>query len=358
MGEHKIGTVFLRHMNGRAYKWFFKLDGKFVPLGPPQWDMTQAEQARQRYLEQNGFLSSETLDNKLTSVFVEKYLYAAKDTVCAKSWRNKVTALRRFSEKFGDCVVADLCPFQVQDWAKSVKSWGDGGRRRILVSIKCAFSYFHERKRLKANPLAHLKCGQSPYRRQDVIISDTTHNKIMNAAPDWVRDILAVLYATGARPAEIIEMTADEYFAASGKIVKRQHKTAYKGKNRIIVVPEEVRPIIERLCAKHPEGRIFRGPQGGTVHGSYLCQRLKEIAREVGVPEKEVKPLCLYSYRHAYAVAMLKVTGSAAKVAGHLGHTNIRLVEVCYGHLVAEALEETEARRKLRELREKTQEKP
>src|SRR5207244_588016 len=94
--------------------------------------------------------------------------------------------------------------------------------------------------------------------------------------------------------------------------------------------------LVEEQIAKHGQGRLFPGRDGGTVDTAYLSERLKGAAREAGVPEDRVKYIIPYSFRHRYAVDLLLAGVPERTVATLLGHADTKTLQKHYAHALAQ----------------------
>jgi integrase len=152
--------------------------------------------------------------------------------------------------------------------------------------------------------------------------------------------LLRLLEHTGARPGEIYNASAAVWDGTLGAFVYKAndepekadgftHKTARKGKDRVIFVSDpELREIIEFLCRKHPEGPILRNVFGEPWTDHSVHWRLKEMKRQFGL-RPEVTP---YSYRHTSITNML-VAGQPPALVAEVHGTSVQMLQRHYGHL-------------------------
>lgn len=147
------------------------------------------------------------------------------------------------------------------------------------------------------------------------------------------RGILEVLYATGIRVSELIELKPGDLHLSMGLL-----KTIGKGdKERIIPLGDyaihwvqrylaEARPI---LTKKHPdESHLFVNSHGQKLSRQGIWKNLKAIVREAGIT-KTVTP---HTFRHSFATHMLENGADLRTVQELLGHADISTTQI-YTHV-------------------------
>lgn len=168
------------------------------------------------------------------------------------------------------------------------------------------------------------------------------------AAPDTktvlgLRDraILEVMYATGLRVSELVNLTMDEVHLQLGFI-----QTIGKGdKERIVPLGEEaVYWIEEYLAGSRPtltHGRkdssfLFLNFHGRGFTRQGIWKNLKQIVREAGI-HKNVSPHML---RHSFATHILENGADLRIVQELLGHADISTTQI-YTHITKERMVES-----------------
>lgn len=153
----------------------------------------------------------------------------------------------------------------------------------------------------------------------------------MAAASPALGNVLLALHQTGARPGEVISVTAAEFYPEQGLWVLDKHKTAHKGRQRIVYLTPEVTSLCKELAQRYPEGPLFRNAHGKPWYDSnYLAQRLRALHKRLGV--QGVIP---YGYRHGFATDALSRGVADAVVAELLGHSGTAMLHKHSAHLTA-----------------------
>lgn len=241
----------------------------------------------------------------------------------------KFCGFKHKGKKVGKLLVnAELDVPHLEAWAKTFPS--QNTRRTYINCCKRGMQWAVERKSLNVvhNPLAGVSApkGESGA----VVITKEEHEALIDFHSDCYKDFLIGMWYTGARPGEIAKVEARHLQDGLWRLSPEEHKTGKKtGKDRFIGVVGELIEIVDRLCAEHPEGPIFRNFYGNPWTTSASFARFKR-ARDKGVIRPEVTP---YSYRHAWATHALE-SGNLTEydVAKALGHQTTQMIFLHYDH--------------------------
>jgi len=162
--------------------------------------------------------------------------------------------------------------------------------------------------------------------------SDTTE-------PRGVRDraILELLYATGMRASECLDLRVEDLNLQAGYVVC----TGKGKKQRLVPVGaeastwvtrylREVRPLHTR---RRDSGRLFVNPRGGRLSRQSLWVVVRRAATRAGLRAR-VSPHVL---RHSFASHLLEGGADLRSVQAMLGHADIATTQI-YTHLPTSAL--------------------
>jgi integrase len=273
-----------------------------------------------------------------------------------------------FCDALGEVVVADLTHHLVYEWLDKMREWRkhpgtglptrwtNGSVRNACTGLQAAFNWAARSGLVTKNPLVGLEqpaprsrgrealTGRTPEERR------TNHAKILAACTPALRQFVICLEATGCRPGELANATADDFDPDLGAIVYHaddnrlekefQHKTAGKGKDRVMFLSGEALAVVKRLVAEHPKGPLFRTSKGRRLHkhldrsgwnDKTLTKRFRDIREKVGIPR-----LTAYSYRHTFATAWLEQGRSVDILAELLGNSPA-VIRKHYSHLLGDA---------------------
>lgn len=169
---------------------------------------------------------------------------------------------------------------------------------------------------------------------------------MIDAAPPFLRDILDTLQQTGARPGEVLTVTAKEFDAPNAVWMLREHKTARKtGGLRVVYLTPQVVATCARLAKAYPTGPLFRTVTGKAFPPTtYLPRLVKDLRVKLGLPNSVIP----YGFRHTFATEALARGTPDALVAELMGHKGTTMLHRHYAHLGTKAAALREALRNVR----------
>ena len=170
--------------------------------------------------------------------------------------------------------------------------------------------------------------------RKSVPIDDYLKTLPFLASP--YREIVELLYLTGARPSEILNMQTNEIDRSGETWLYRpaHHKNEYRGKARVIPLGPKARALITGWLADHPKrsGYLFqrgdkplynrRFEKGAAIIAVVLGQAVENASQRAGVPHWTP-----YQLRHLVATEIQRANGIEAAGAV-LGHTSIDTTQI------------------------------
>ncbi len=131
---------------------------------------------------------------------------------------------------------------------------------------------------------------------------------------------------TGARPGELTAATAKDFDRKLGAVVyyaddvrrkdEFRHKTAGKGRTRVIFFTGEALKVLRRLAGEHRTGPLFLSREGNPLNDHAVCSIFTQLRKKVDAPK-----LTAYSYRHTLATNWLMSGRSIDKLAEILGNS-------------------------------------
>jgi len=223
---------------------------------------------------------------------------------------------------------------------------GERSQARIISALKTFFKYLLLEEVIEIDPTLLLE-GPKLKRKIPEILSYEEIQKMMTcidlSLSHGVRNraILEVLYASGLRVSELINLQISNIFADIGFI-----RVIGKGdKERIIPIGEEAlkhillyREGVRRSQSNiGPESRdiLFLNKRGGQLSRVMIFLIVKDIAQKAGI-EKKVSP---HTFRHSFATHLIEGGADLKAVQDMLGHESILTTEI-YTHLNADYLKE------------------
>ena len=151
--------------------------------------------------------------------------------------------------------------------------------------------------------------------------------RLMNASPGDLRDLVQAALATGCRHGELARLVVADFNPASGTVHIRLAKN---GRGRHVVLTEEGIALFNRLAIGRPANALLLSP-GGDL--SWTHNRNQRPLREACQNARIDPPISFHVLRHTYASLAVMAGMPLLVLAQNLGHRDTRMVEKHYGHL-------------------------
>lgn len=248
------------------------------------------------------------------------------------SWSGKDSLAVLKLEELNDFVF-----YQFQEAKKSAKSIA-----RSISSYRRFFRYLCQQKIIKTDPASLLKLPKIE-RSIPTVISEVNVEKLLEApdlmTPLGLRDraILELMYASGLRVSELVNLPYDQLNLSAGLV-----QVVGKGnKERILPIGEIAieylgrymqtsRPVL--LKGKRRED-LFISRIGRKMTRQTLWHRIKILAIKAGLPSN----LSPHSLRHAFATHLVNHGADLRTVQLLLGHSDLSTTQI-YTHVAKERL--------------------
>ncbi|QEL14730.1 tyrosine-type recombinase/integrase [Limnoglobus roseus] len=206
------------------------------------------------------------------------------------------------------------------------QSWGESTRTTARSILRACLNWAFTEGYIASNPLAKLKRGS--YARRERILTADERKKVREWLPEGVREFIIALEKTGARPfSELAKVTAEMIDWPSGTITFLKHKTAKKGKKRVVYLTEELQAVLRKLAESHPTGPIFRTRTGIAWGKGTVSKWMRKVEKALGIPR-----LNPYAWRHTYITDSL-AKGMSADIVAELVGNSPATISKYYSHL-------------------------
>lgn len=208
--------------------------------------------------------------------------------------------------------------------------YSDSVRWQTKKSCVVFFGWLLSQGHVTANPLSGYRKNVACGVRQSYLKQEDYDRLIACCSDPGFRDLLAAMWHTGARPAELFQSCGKHYSRerrtlnfrkSDGDYVKSRRKDAV----RVIYLSPEANEIVARLADQHGDGLLFRNSAGQAWSISVCTNRLDTLERRCGVRTT------MYEFRHGYCFRKAPTTDihTLAKLAG----TSVKMIESVYSHL-------------------------
>jgi integrase len=201
--------------------------------------------------------------------------------------------LHSFAERWRGLTVAALTPQHVTVWMDGRPSWGSECRWHAITLLSACLNWSQAVLGTR-NPIKGMARPARKSRGVEAVIPADVHKTLVAGASRHVADVLTALKATGARPGEVLSVTAADFNERAGVWVLAKHKTAHKtGRPRVIVLTDELVELCRRLAVRYPTGPLFRSPSGAAWSANAFGCQVRRLRHRLGL--QRVFPYC---YRH------------------------------------------------------------
>lgn len=215
---------------------------------------------------------------------------------------------------------------------------------RHLASLRHFYEFLTKEGRSATNPAREIDSPKLPQSLPKYL--NVTEVENLLAQPDasdalGLRDraMLQVLYATGMRVSELIQVRASDFDANLG-VVRCLGKG---GKERLIPVGKEAMGAIEgylrdgrrKLAAKPSENFLFLNRQGKRLSRVGFWKILRKYSHQAGIHT----PLSPHTVRHSFATHLLERGADLRSIQMMLGHSDISTTQI-YTHVLKERLKQ------------------
>ena len=265
----------------------------------------------------------------------ENYLYKVK-----KASDNTVFSyirdIRQFSDWAGTCAVAlvDATQLNIRSYLDHLKAIGksDATVSRSMASLKNFYAYLVSAGFVESTPVMEIKIDRGEKKLPQILTNKEI--ELLLAQPACVdekgyRDkaMLELMYATGIRVSELIDLNLDDVNIDVGVI-----KCANAKKGRVIpLYPAALKAL--KVYLKEVRGSMLADPEEQAlfvnVNGARMSRQgfwkiLKHYQQAAGI-EKEITP---HTLRHSFAVHLLENGADIDSLQELMGHCDISSTQV------------------------------
>ena len=234
---------------------------------------------------------------------------------------------------------------QLEDFLFYLQQQGrkERSNARLLSTLKRFYQWASNFNYLEADPTALLKSPKLP-QSIPTVISEQHVIDLINA-PDTTtalglrdRAILELMYASGLRVSEVVELPFGQINLSAGLV----QVTGKGSKERIVPIGELAIEWLEKyLISSRPVlvkqklvETLFVSRIGRSMTRQTLWHRVKNLAFQVGIPGN----LSPHTLRHAFATHLLNHGADLRTVQLLLGHSDLSTTQI-YTHVAKERLQ-------------------
>jgi integrase/recombinase XerD len=261
-----------------------------------------------------------------------------------EAYQHDVVLLRQFTElKFGSLSPLKLTRTHLQAFIEYVNELGMSAhtQARILSGIRAFYKFLIYEELIDNDPTVLIEGPKLGRKLPDTLSYDEIE-KLLQAidlsTPEGARNraMLEVLYSSGLRVSELVELTLTNLHTDIGFL-----RVVGKGnKERLVPVGREAMKFlsiyIEEIRGKSPhkpsqkgfENHVFLNRHGKKLTRVMIFTIIKTLAKNIGLG-KTVSP---HTFRHSFATHLIEGGADLRAVQEMLGHESITTTEI-YTHL-------------------------
>jgi integrase/recombinase XerD len=221
-----------------------------------------------------------------------------------------------------------------------------------LLPVRAWFKWLCRQNHLQANPAADLDLPRAEKRLPKHILNAAEAERVL-AVPDLAsgdplalrdRALLEVLYSTGMRRMEAINLKLHDLDPERGTVMVRQGKGR---KDRMIPMGARAFAWVARYV-EEARGKLLAGPDDGTVFLTNLGAplepgRLTQLVRDVIDAAEVGKRGSCHLFRHTCATLMLENGADVRFIQQQLGHAELSTTQI-YTQVSIRTLKEVHTR--------------
>ena len=205
-------------------------------------------------------------------------------------------------------------------------------KTRILASLRCFYKFLISIGVCEENPTEAVKIRRTEKKLPGIL--DSNEITLLLSQPDGTdyksrRDkaMLELLYATGIKVSELIELTVNNVNLQIGILHLHNEK-----KERIVpMYPAAVKAISSYIVTVRPaivtdqaEDRLFTNMNGQPMSRQGFWKIIKHYAEKAGI-KKDITP---HTLRHSFAAHLLENGAQLKDIKEMLGHSDISSTQV------------------------------
>ena len=212
------------------------------------------------------------------------------------------------------------------------KKFAPSSISRSIASIRAFFQYFCQKNGWKENPAEILKAPKIEKKMPGILTIDEVDlllKQPKESTAKGIRDraMLELLYATGIRVSELINLTLNDinlklgYLSCSKSEKERVIPFGSTAKKAVEHYMEGAR---EELLGEQKSALLFLNCSGGSMSRQGFWKVLKSYAKAAGI-EQDITP---HTLRHSFAAHLVQNGADLKSVQEMMGHSDISTTQI------------------------------
>lgn len=209
-----------------------------------------------------------------------------------------------------------------------------GSLANRLKAVKSFYRFLYRRGYLLFDPAAGLELPHQPFQLPRVILTPEEARRILEAprraTPLELRDraMLELLYATGLRVSELIQLRAD-HVDTEERLLRIIEGKGRKDRN-LPLTRAAARAVARYLAKGRPElarrskaPQLFLADKGGLLTRSRMSRIVRRWSKQAGVKKR----VTCHTFRHSVATHLLRGRADIRHIQVLLGHKHLSTTE-------------------------------
>lgn len=273
--------------------------------------------------------------------YLTKVKQASGNTI--SSYMRDIRQFAGWLQETQECDVVDATQMNISDFMDHLDEQGrsDATKSRALASLKNFYAYVVSSGFLNETPVKEVKVERGEKKLPQILTSREIELLLAQPSgsdPKSIRDraMLQVMYATGIRVSELINLDLDHVNLEAGSIRCTGGK-----KPRLIPMYDEARVALQRyirevredMLLDKTEQALFVNVGGSRMSRQGFWKILKAYASAARI-DKDITP---HTLRHSFAVHLLENGADLGSIKEWMGHSDISSTQL-YTHMVDQKL--------------------
>lgn len=207
-----------------------------------------------------------------------------------------------------------------------MENYSSSTAHRALISVKLFFGFLYDIEVIEKNPAEKLTTNIKVESKGQTSLSSEQVEKVLNVAKGRDKAILSVMFATGVRVSEMMNITLDQYNNRANGI-----QIVGKGnKKRKVFLNDAVCEVVDNYLPTRKTGceYLFTSKFGSKMTQESVSAMLKRVCKTAGIEGAEkISPHCT---RHSFATNKIREGKNLTAVSKALGHYNASFTAKVY----------------------------
>ncbi len=275
--------------------------------------------------------------------YLEQEKHASSNTL--SSYMRDLRQFETYLDEHGDAPIEAAAQSDISEYVQWMTGKGKSAATvtRTIASLKSFYAFLQGAGTVKTNPAKGVAAAKVERRFPEILTNKEV--ELFLDQPQCVdakgyRDhaMLELLYATGIRVTELIDLNVTDVSLSAGFI-----RAQGKGRERIIplytaavkALSDYIKEIRPQLIADPEETALFVNMNGERMSRQGFWKIVKHYQETAGIT-KDITP---HTLRHSFAVHLLENGADLRSIQEMLGHADISSTQI-YTHVVKKQLKD------------------